>query len=230
MSSFVRRHVSSVHGFSPVPPQTTRRTSGSDAAADHRTAIELHQTVGPAATTITDIAERAQVGRATVYLHFPDELALARACSGQYFERHPAPNVDGWRAITNPETRLCVALKGTYAYHRATEAMMTRVLADARDHEVVQPYHAYWRHAVEILLAPWQARGRRRTLLRAAIALAVTFDAWRTLAREQGLTDDQAIDVAVRLADTPPGPRNQTNGAPTPAGLLGLQRRRSSSR
>ena len=54
--------------------------------------IELHQTIGPAATTVSDIAERAQVGRVTVYRHFPDEPTLARACSGLYFERHPFPD------------------------------------------------------------------------------------------------------------------------------------------
>jgi len=45
--------------------------------------IALHQTVGPAATTISDIAERAGVGRVTVYRHFPDEptLSPAAACT-----------------------------------------------------------------------------------------------------------------------------------------------------
>ncbi len=65
-------------------------------------AIELHQTIGPAATTVTEIAQRAGVGRVTVYRHFPDELTLARACSGQYFERHPAPDLERWRAIADP--------------------------------------------------------------------------------------------------------------------------------
>jgi AcrR family transcriptional regulator len=161
--------------------------------------IELHQTIGPAATTVTDIAEHAQVGRVTVYRHFPDETTLARACSGQYFERHPAPDPNEWRAIPDPNERLRTALSAAYAYHRATEPMMTHVLADARDHEAVAPYHSYWRHAADVLVAPWRARGRRRALLRAGIALALSFDTWRTLVREHGLTDDQAIDVALRL-------------------------------
>ncbi len=62
-------------------------------------AIELHQTIGPTATTISEIAQRAGVGRVTVYRHFPDEPTLARACSGQYFERHPAPDPEEWRSI-----------------------------------------------------------------------------------------------------------------------------------
>jgi len=43
-------------------------------------ALELHGTVGPARTTISAIAERAGVRRATVYRHFPDERTLFEAC------------------------------------------------------------------------------------------------------------------------------------------------------
>lgn len=82
---------------------------------------------------------------------------------------------------------------------------MTRVLADARDHPVMEPYHAYWRRAVAVLATGWGVRGRRRTLLRAGIALALSFDTWRTLIREQGLADDQAVEVALRLVECEPG-------------------------
>jgi AcrR family transcriptional regulator len=162
-------------------------------------AIDLHQTIGPAATTISEIAERAQVGRVTVYRHFPDEPTLARACSGLYFERHPPPDPDRWQAIGDPEQRLRTGLSETYAYHGATEQMMSRILADARDHEVMAPYHALWQHGADVLAAAWRARGRRRTLLRAGIALALSFDTWRTLTLEQHLTDTQAVELMVRL-------------------------------
>ena len=39
-------------------------------------AVDLHTTVGPAATSISAIAERAGVQRHTVYAHFPDETVL----------------------------------------------------------------------------------------------------------------------------------------------------------
>lgn len=163
-------------------------------------AIELHQTLGPRAATISDIAKRAGVGRVTVYRHFPDELALGRACGGRYNERNPPPDPDTWKTIQDPAERLRVALQATYAYQRATEAMTTRVLADGRDHEIMAPYHAHWERATDVLVAPWRARGRRRKLLRAAIALALSFDTWRTLVRDHGLTDEQAIEVSMRLA------------------------------
>lgn len=163
-------------------------------------AIELHQTIGPTATTISEIAERAGVGRVTVYRHFPDELTLARACSGQYLERNPPPDPERWRAIADAEERLRTALRETYAYHRATQKMFSHVLADARDHPVMAPYHRHWARAVDVLLEPWPVRGRRRAPLRAAMALALSFDTWRTLSQEQGLTDPQAVGLMLRLA------------------------------
>ena len=162
-------------------------------------AIELHQTIGPAATTVSEIADRAGVGRVTVYRHFPDEPTLARACSGQYFERHPFPDPERWKGTSDPVERLRAGLRDTYAYHRATEAMITRILADARDHPVVAPYPAHWRRAADLLTAPWRARGRRRKLLRAGIGLAISFDTWRTLTSEQRLTDGEAFELMLRV-------------------------------
>ncbi|MGB3099677.1 MAG: helix-turn-helix domain-containing protein [Solirubrobacterales bacterium] len=162
-------------------------------------AVELHQALGPSATTVSDIARRAGVGRVTVYRHFADEAEILGACSGLYFQRHPPPDPESWRAIEDPVERLRIGLAEAYAYHRETEAMITPVLADIPEHEVVQPYHELWSRASDVLLEPWRARGRRRTLLRAGIALALSFHTWRQLIREQELSDEQAIELAMRL-------------------------------
>jgi hypothetical protein len=63
----------------------------------------------------------------------------------------------------------------------------------------MQPYHAYCKRAVDVLLAAFKVRGCRRSELRAGIALALSFDTWRTLVREQGLAEQQAVDVVQRL-------------------------------
>ena len=76
---------------------------------------------------------------------------------------------------------------------------MSHVLADARDHPVMAPYHAHWQRAADILTAPWRLAAAVDRMLHAAIALALSFDTWRTLTREQGLSDDQAIAVMLRL-------------------------------
>jgi AcrR family transcriptional regulator len=163
-------------------------------------AIELHETVGPAATAISDIAERAGVGRVTVYRHFPDEAAMLRACSGHYYEQYPLPDPKGWRRIADPEERLRSALTETYAYYRATERMHTLALRDKGDDPVMAPWHEHWDEAADVLAAGRGLRGRRRKLLRAAIALALSFGTWRKLTRDQGLDDDQAVEVALRFS------------------------------
>jgi len=161
--------------------------------------IALHQAKGLAATTVSDIAARARVGKVTVYRHFPDEAALVGACSTQYFERHPFPDPEAWRNIKDPAARLRRGLRDTYAYHRATAPMMERVLAEARDLPVTAPYHAHWRRAAEILAAAWPVPVRRSKTLRAALALALSFDTWHLLVGSRRLTDDQAIALMMRL-------------------------------
>ena len=76
---------------------------------------------------------------------------------------------------------------------------MSHVLADARDHPAVAPYHAHWARAADVLATGWSLRGRRRALLRAGIGLALSFDTWRTLTRDQGLGDDQAVELMLRV-------------------------------
>ena len=161
--------------------------------------IELHRTRGAAGTTISGIAERAGVGRVTVYRHFPDDLSLLRACTGHYFAEHPSPDLAGWAEIDDAGERLRRGLTESYAWHGANAAMIDRGLADVRDHEVMEPYHAYWAQAAEVLAAPFGLRGRRRRLLVAGIATALSFDTWRTLVRQHGLSDKDAVEVALRL-------------------------------
>ena len=162
--------------------------------------IELHRTVGAAGTTISGIAQRAGVARVTVYRHFPDDLSLLQACTGHYFAQHPSPDLAAWAQIADPHERLLTGLRESYAWHRANAEMVAQGLADVRDHEVMLPYHAYWAQAAEVLAAPFRLRGRRRKLLLAAIATALSFDTWRTLALEHGLSDRDAVEVALRLA------------------------------
>lgn len=182
--------------------QLKRRAERQDKTRERivEAAIELHQELGPASTTVSRIAQRAGVGRVTVYRHFPDEASLMSACSGRYVERHPFPDPEAWRAIADPVERLRTALRETYAYHRATEPMMSAVLADVPDDPAMAPYHEHCARAADVLLSAWRVRGRRRAMLRAGIALALRFDTWRTLVREQGLTDEQVEELMLRLA------------------------------
>lgn len=164
--------------------------------------IELHKTIGAGQTTVSEIAKRAGVGRVTVYRHFPDEEALFYACSGHYFSQHPFPDIEQWREIAEPHDRLRTALRETYAWHEENRQMIAMALGEARELPIMAPYHDFWDEAAEVLTAAWRVRGRRRSTLKAAIALALSFDTHRTLTREQDLTESQSIELMVRLAES----------------------------
>lgn len=165
--------------------------------------MELHQEVGPAQTTISAVAERAGVERLTVYRHFPSEHELLRACQQHFLARHPYPDPATWAAIADPHERLRVALRVLYARYRDTEAMTANLLRDAPSMpalaELLQGMPLYMRAVRDLLAEPWGLSGERRTLLEAAIGHTLEFETWRSLARRQGLTDEQAVDLMARL-------------------------------
>src|SRR5918997_2109903 len=174
-----------------------------------RATVELHETVGPALTTRSAIAERAGVSRPTVYSHFPDELSLFKACTSLDLSENPPPDPDPWAKIADPEERLRSALTEVYAYYLRRERMMYNVLRDAQGdaevsanlREVLKPFIAHWERMKEILATAWEVSEERpqQQLLRAAIGVALDFQIWRTMVREQGLTDEQAIELMVRM-------------------------------
>jgi AcrR family transcriptional regulator len=165
--------------------------------------VALHEEVGGLSASISAIAERAGVTRATVYRHFPDERSLLTACTGHYSAANPPPDPTSWREIADPAVRLRTALAAICAYYRGTEAMSDRASRDMREmpvlREVLAPALAYWESVRDLLAAGWPAPAERLPLVRAAIGHAIAFGTWRSLVREQGLTDEQAIAVMVAM-------------------------------
>ena len=96
-------------------------------------AVALHGEIGPARSSLSQVAERAGVQRNTLYRHFPDERTLLFACSGHYSSQHPVPSTEGWSDIADPVERARHGLRALYAYYAETEAMMSLVVRDAVD-------------------------------------------------------------------------------------------------
>jgi AcrR family transcriptional regulator len=161
-------------------------------------AIDLHGSVGPARTSISAIADRAGVRRATVYRHFPDERSLFLGCSGTYAERNPAPDPATWASIPDPAARLAAALDAIYAWYERVEPMLSAVMRDIDAvptlKEIQSGRLAYLAGIEDGLAAGWGMRGNAAKRMRATIGLALDFLAWRTL-HERGLTRADAIDV-----------------------------------
>ena len=173
-----------------------------------RATLELHETVGPALTTRSAIAERAGVGRPTVYAHFPDDLSLGMACSSLGLTENPLPDPGTWAEIADPERRLREALTELYEYFRRREGLWVNILRDQdiphhRDNpevrEIMRPFVEHWERMRRTLAAGWEARdGQARPLLPGAIGLALDFQSWRTMVRKQGMTDEQAVELMAR--------------------------------
>ena len=162
-------------------------------------AVELHGTIGPAATTMSAVAELAGVTRATLYRHFPTEEALFTACSSDWLGANPPPDPSSWATVADPARRLETALGDLYAYYRSTEQMRTNLL---RDIAAIPPRFrsgivAFPPTLVSILEIGWP-EGSDARLRRAAIGHAVGFETWRSLAKE-GLTDEEAAELMVRF-------------------------------
>jgi AcrR family transcriptional regulator len=172
-------------------------------------AVALHEELGPAHTSISAIAERAGVRRSTVYRHFPDEEALFDACSSHFGAAHPPPDPAAWSSIAEAAERMRAALREVYAYYRETEAMNVSLLRDEPLVPAVakrmRDFHGYRAAVRDDLVRGRGLRGRRRELVRAAIGHALAFPTWRSLTREQGLGDDEAVDLMCRLVEDAAG-------------------------
>jgi len=161
-------------------------------------AESLHGTLGPARTTVSAVAERAGVTRATVYRHFANEESLFLACSRQWLSRHQLPEPDAWATIEDPVERLHTGLLDIYHFYRRGEQMMTHI---HRDVDVVPAVIVAARRSreqlwLDTLLAP--QLGRRKAV-RAAVAHAAAFTTWQSLCGSQGLSHRTAVELMVGM-------------------------------
>lgn len=156
--------------------------------------VELHKAVGPARTTISAIAQRAGVQRATVYRHFPEAADLFVACSAHWIALHPYPATDPWPAIVDPRRRTRAALGELYAYYRTVEPMLANVRRDAQLlpalRTVIAGAGSYFDAVEDILADGWEGDAASR---RAGLALALDFSTWQTLGVRLGDRDAAAV-------------------------------------
>jgi len=190
---------------SPRPYTKTRRAELEQQTRERITeaAVELHGSLGPAQTTISAIAKRADVQRATVYRHFPDEEALFAACSAHWRAQNEPPDLAAWAAIRDPAARLAVALTELYAWYARTQRMLELLIRDLPLVPALQTQFrlpGYLDAAADVLLAGRPERGAARRRARAALGHAVAFETWLSLVRQQGLTSAEAIRLVKRMA------------------------------
>ena len=114
-----------------------------------------------------------------------------------------------WEEIADPERRLRIALTELYDYFRRREGLWTNILRDQevphlKDdsdvREIMRPIVEHWERMHRALAVGWKTHnGPSEPLLLGAIGLALDFQSWRTMARQQGLTDEQAVELMVSM-------------------------------
>ena len=164
-------------------------------------AVELHSTIGPAATTISMIADKAGVQRHTFYAHFPDERSIFMACSGHVYGQDPIPDGAAWRGIADGRERRATALRTIYDWYGRNASLLSNVMRDVAHHPMVQeiqktqvlPVIKLWNEVLGAKLSTKQ---------RAMLALALSFYTWRTLTRDAGLKPAAAVDAMVAAIES----------------------------
>jgi AcrR family transcriptional regulator len=164
-------------------------------------AVDLHSSVGPALTTVSQIAERAGVQRHTYYAHFPDERSLFLACSALAMERDPLPEIERLRAIPAGHERVARGLEQIYGWYARNRQHAACVLRDA-------DRHALTREMVELRIAPTFRQAEEimgeglNVTSQTLLGVALDFPCWRKLsethsaARAARLMSDAIIRVA----------------------------------
>jgi len=165
-------------------------------------AVALHEELGPQATTVSAIAERAGVQRLTVYRHFPNDEAMFAACSSAWEERHPLPDLD---AVPGAGRQSCrEGLLRLYRYYRENAGMLASVTRDAAVMPVLatplaraaERLAAYLEGLLERLSPPLS----RAAFARATLAHAVRFETWQSL-EAGGLDDVAKADLVMAWLD-----------------------------
>jgi AcrR family transcriptional regulator len=171
-------------------------------------AARLHTSIGPAATTIAAIADEAGVTRLTVYRHFPNLDELFAACQAHWLSQSRPPDPSTWLAIPDPGERARHALDALYRWFAAHADELYPILRDF----AAMPETARRRNRAGAVARAQAILGgpdaNAPAQARAAAGHVTSYWTWRSLALEQGLAHEDAVDLAVRFlmaAEPEPG-------------------------
>jgi AcrR family transcriptional regulator len=166
-------------------------------------AVALHGTLGPSRTSISAVAAHAGVRRSTVYRHFPDEAALFDACTAHWAAANPLPDLRTWAEIEDPAERLQLALAELYVFYGRNESMLHNLFRDESTVPLVEErfaaFRGYLGAARTELMRGQNLRGAARRRTDAALGHAIAFTTWRSLVREQHLSDKDAATLICAL-------------------------------
>jgi AcrR family transcriptional regulator len=167
-------------------------------------AMALHEELGPRATSISAIAERAGVQRLTVYRHFEDDAAIFQACSSRWFVLNPPPDLSLWQQLAPAAHRTEEALLNIYRYYSANARMLSRVYSDEADvpalQDVMEGFRSYLNGIANDLLKAWQPESKKRKDIKALLTHALQFSTWKSLSQEK-MKERRIAEVMTQCID-----------------------------
>lgn len=187
-------------------PYRKRRRAAAEQETRERitkAAVELHGTVGPANTTVKELAELAGVSRMTVYNHFPTDADLFVACSSHWAAENPFPDPEDWAGTEDPSQRLERALRQLYRWYRAQQTMLANILRDAPLLPALGElmdglWEGYMDTVVSVLSDGWATAPQDEAVLGVTLRVVVDFNTWR-LFDASGLSDDASAELAAEM-------------------------------
>jgi len=162
-------------------------------------AVALHGSLGPARTSVVQIAERAGVQRHTFYAHFPNDRSLMKACSAFALDRDPLPDVETWAERPAGLERIRHGLEEIYGWYARNEQLTSSVLRDAEVHELT-------REIVQLRMGPTFERAAEilgegiEGNSHALLAVALNFNCWKVLSKSADVTDAAGVMSRAVLA------------------------------
>ena len=164
-------------------------------------AVRLHTTVGPSNTSISTVAEEAGVTRLTVYRHFRDQDELFDACRRHWYTTNPPPDATAWRSIPVLEDRARRAFSELYGWYSEHGAELFPIYRDmaTMPRSTQEEIRDQWAAVADALLDGLPVSRAARRPRRAVAGHLISLMTWRSLVVEQGLGEDDAVELAVRL-------------------------------
>jgi AcrR family transcriptional regulator len=134
---------------------TLRRRAETTAATRRRildAAVELYREVGVAATTLTAIADGADVARGTIVHHFGSSDGLLGAVLDDVLDRLEVPEERILDGIEDPDTRIRTFVDAMIAFQERSQPYWTMFEGEMQRPELQKREASYW-EAFEGLLA-----------------------------------------------------------------------------
>lgn len=164
-------------------------------------ALSLYGSVGPAATTISAVADNASVQRLTIYRHFPQETGLMDEAITTWFAENPLPDPPEWRDGVARDNWPIAILSMLYSYFSDASDVLPGLLNDRSKLSHLDDLLSSFDQQINVMysdiLGCQSANRQTSDLVQSVVRHAVTFSTWQSLSHNNLDT----VEIAALMED-----------------------------